>query len=160
MRKAEADVLERPFRRAGIALGQVPEGESDKACEARQETAAGVLNGRRCPRLDSDGTLRAGVVEAEFDLPPSRSVSTMFHKALMDPGARMMVGGADDVGFEKLVEAWEAASPENAEMIEHIRAAHRDAALAGVDLHHLLRHRRRTRRGSRRRSRAGAVPAQ
>ncbi|MGW2052005.1 hypothetical protein ACWCPF_43855 [Streptomyces sp. NPDC001858] len=31
-------------------------------------------------------------------------------------------------------EAWEAASPENAEMIERIRSAHLDADLAGVDL--------------------------
>ncbi|MGW0949277.1 hypothetical protein ACWD4O_43060 [Streptomyces sp. NPDC002623] len=58
----------------------------------------------------------------------------MFHQALMDPGARMMVGGVDDIGLEDLLEAWETASPDKAEMVEQIRGAHRDAALTGVDL--------------------------
>lgn len=52
----------------------------------------------------------------------------------MAPGARMLLGGAEDIGFEELLEAWQAASPNSTEMIEQIRAAHRNAALAGVDL--------------------------
>ncbi len=134
LRAAVVDALERPFRRAGVDVGQVPEGDSDEAFEARRKTAAGMLKDRRCPRRDFDGTLRAGAAEAEFDLPPSRLVANMFHQALMDPGARMMVGGVDDVGFEEVMEAWENASPGNAELVGHIRAAQRDAALAGVDL--------------------------
>jgi hypothetical protein len=66
------------------------------------------------PPPDFDGTLRAGAAEAQFDLPPSRSVANMFHKALMNPGARLIVGGVKDVGSEELMEAWEAASPDNA----------------------------------------------
>ncbi|MDX2757420.1 hypothetical protein [Streptomyces europaeiscabiei] len=134
LRAAVVGALERPFRRAGVDLGQVPEGDSNEAFEARRETAAGILKDRRCPRRDFDGILREGAAEAEFDLPPSRSVANMFHQALMDPGARMMVGGADDVGFDELMEAWETASPGNAELVGQIRAAHRDAALAGFDL--------------------------
>ncbi|MFF3327574.1 hypothetical protein [Streptomyces sp. NPDC002889] len=34
-------------------------------------------------------------------------MANIFHKALMDPGARLMVGGADDIGFEELMEAWD-----------------------------------------------------
>ncbi|MFE9769451.1 hypothetical protein ACFYPC_33865 [Streptomyces sp. NPDC005808] len=134
LRAAVVDALERPFRRAGVDIGQVPQGDTNEAFEARQEMAAGMLRDRRIPRRDFDGTVRAGAAEAEFDLPPSRSVANMFHQALMDPGARMMVGGVDDIGFEELMEAYEAASPDQTEMIEQIRIAHRDAALAGVDL--------------------------
>ncbi|MFC4463791.1 hypothetical protein ACFPH6_04230 [Streptomyces xiangluensis] len=93
-----------------------------------------LKNLRHCPERDFDGTLRAGAAEAEFDLPPSRKVANMFHKTLMDPGARMMVGGVTDVTFEELMEAWEAASPDNADLVDRIRTAHCDASLTGVDL--------------------------
>ncbi|MFE7076484.1 hypothetical protein ACFU96_40995 [Streptomyces sp. NPDC057620] len=134
LRAAVAGALERPFRRPGVDISQVPEGDTDEAFETRRETAARMHRNRRSPRKDFDGTLREGAAEAEFDLPPSRSVANMFHPALMDPGARMMVGGVADIGFEDLMEAWETASPSNTEMTRLIRAAHRDAALAGVDL--------------------------
>ncbi|WP_329550613.1 hypothetical protein [Streptomyces sp. NBC_00696] len=134
LREAVVKALQRPFQRAGVDFTQVPEGDSDDAFEARQEMAAAMLKDRRSPRKDFDGTLRAGAAEAEFDLPPSRSVTNILHQALMDPGARMLLGGADDVGFEELMEAFEAASPDNTETIGHLRAAHREAALAGVDL--------------------------
>lgn len=134
LRAAVADAFERPFRRAGIDFGQIPQGDSDEAFEARQEMAARMLKDRRCPRRDFDGALRAGAAGAEFELPQTRSVSNIGHPALMGPGARLMLGGAQDVGFEEMAEAWEAATPGNPEMIEHIRAAQRDAALAGDDL--------------------------
>ncbi|MGX9891223.1 hypothetical protein [Streptomyces sp. NPDC002276] len=134
LRAAVADAFKRPFRKAGIDFDQIPQGDSDEAFEARQEMAARMLKDRHCPRRDFDGALRAGAADAEFELPPSRSVSNIGHPALMSPGARLMLGGAQDVGFDEMAEAWEAAMPGNPEMIEHIRAAQRDAALAGVDL--------------------------
>ncbi|WP_019070639.1 hypothetical protein [Streptomyces hokutonensis] len=134
LRAAVADAFERPFKGAGIDFGQIPQGDSDEAFEARQEMAARMLKDRRSPRRDFDGTLRAGAAGAEFDLPPTGSVSKIFHPALMGPGVRLMIGGAQDVGFDEMAEAWEAAKPGNPEMIEHIRAAQREAALAGEDL--------------------------
>jgi hypothetical protein len=135
LREAVIDALERPLRRARLDIHQIPEGDSYDAVEARQAMAAGMLtNQRRCPKRDFDGALRAGAAEAEFDLPPSRTVANMFHKALMHPGARLVVGGAADVAFEDLMDAWEAASPDNAELVDRLRAAHCDAALTGTDL--------------------------
>ncbi|MCX4617945.1 hypothetical protein [Streptomyces mirabilis] len=134
LRAAVADAFERPFRGAGVDFSQIPQGDSDDAFDARREMAARMLMDRRCPRRDFDGALRAGAAGAEVELPPSRSVSNIFHPALMDPGARMLIGGIEDVGFDEMVEAWAAATPGNPEMIEHIRAAQRDAALAGDDL--------------------------
>ncbi|MFF4795756.1 hypothetical protein [Streptomyces sp. NPDC001276] len=53
--------------------------------------AAVMLRDRRCPRLDFDGSLRAGAAEAGFDLPLGGIGDVGFDKALMDPGARMIV---------------------------------------------------------------------
>ncbi|MEV5950400.1 hypothetical protein [Streptomyces sp. NPDC051993] len=133
LRAAVADGFERPFRGAGIDFSQIPQGDSDEAFDARREMAARMVKDRRCPRRDFDGILRAGAAGAEFELPPSRSVSNIFHPALMDPGARLLLGGIEDVGFDEMAEAWAAASPGDPEMVEHIRAAQRDAALAGDD---------------------------
>ncbi|MEV2198274.1 hypothetical protein AB0I02_45955 [Streptomyces phaeochromogenes] len=47
LREAVAGALERPFRRTGVDIGQVPEGDTDEAFEARQEAAAGMLRDRR-----------------------------------------------------------------------------------------------------------------
>ncbi|MEH0589858.1 hypothetical protein QA942_39835 [Streptomyces sp. B21-106] len=134
LRAAVAGAFERPFRGTGVDFEQIPQGESDEAFDARREMAARMFKDRRCPRRDFDGALRAGAAGAEFELPPSRSVSNIFHRALMGPGARLMLGGAQDVGFDELAEAWEATMPGNSEMIEQIRAAQCRAALAGVDL--------------------------
>ncbi|MFD3663127.1 hypothetical protein ACFWVF_21440 [Streptomyces sp. NPDC058659] len=46
----------------------------------------------------------------------------------------MMVGGAGDVGLDGLMESWQSTWPEGAETFGRIRAAHREAELAGVDL--------------------------
>ncbi|MCX4985842.1 hypothetical protein [Streptomyces sp. NBC_00572] len=46
----------------------------------------------------------------------------------------MLVGGTTDVGFEGLMESWGATWPEGKEIIDGIRAAHRETELAGVDL--------------------------
>ncbi|WP_435216457.1 hypothetical protein [Streptomyces sp. bgisy034] len=133
LRAAVADAFERPFRGAGIDFDQIPQGDSDEAFEARREMAARMLTDRRRPRQDFDAALRAGAAGAEFELPPSRSVSSIFHPALMDPGARLLLGGIEDVGFDEMADAWAAATPGNPEMIEHIRAVQRDADLAGDD---------------------------
>ncbi|NWF30295.1 hypothetical protein HW130_29285 [Streptomyces sp. PKU-EA00015] len=95
-----------------------------------------MLVSRNCrsPRRDLDGTLREYAAKDGVELPPTRSVPNLFHRALTEPGARMMVGGAADVGFEGLMESWEATWPEGKEAIERIRTAYREAELAGVDL--------------------------
>ncbi|MGW2184106.1 hypothetical protein ACWCXX_40390 [Streptomyces sp. NPDC001732] len=46
----------------------------------------------------------------------------------------MVVDGAVDVGFEDLLESWEAAWPESKEMVERIRTVHPQAELDGIDL--------------------------
>ncbi|WP_156725789.1 hypothetical protein [Streptomyces apocyni] len=134
LRKALLTSLRRPVERAGLDVEQVPSGDSDSAFEAREALAAQLLNNRRSPRRDLDGTLREHAAKAGVELPPTRSVPNLFHRALTEPGARMMVGGAADVGFEGLMESWEATWPEGKETIKRMRTAHREAELAGVDL--------------------------
>ncbi|HET6354880.1 hypothetical protein [Streptomyces sp.] len=134
LREALLAAMRRPLERAGVDVGQVPAGDSDAAFEAREELAAQLLRNRRSPRRDLDGSLRAHAAEAGVELPPPRSVPNLFHRSLTEPGSRMMVGGAADVSFEGLMDSWEATWPEGKEMIERIRAAHREAELTGVDL--------------------------
>ncbi|MDA5284453.1 hypothetical protein [Streptomyces sp. Isolate_45] len=81
-----------------------------------------------------DGVLREYAAKDGVELPPTRSVPNIFHRALIEPGARVMVGGVADVGFEGLLESWEATWPGGQEMFDHIRAAYREAELAGIDL--------------------------
>lgn len=58
LRAAVLDALERPLRRAGLDIRQIPEGDSYDAFTTRQAMAAGMLmNRRRCPERDFDGTL-------------------------------------------------------------------------------------------------------
>ncbi|MEU6988206.1 hypothetical protein ABZ946_33070 [Streptomyces sp. NPDC046324] len=122
------------MEKAGLDVEQVPRGDSDAAFEAREELAAQLLRNRRSPRRDLDGTLREYAARDGVELPSSRSVPNLFHRALTEPGARMMVGGVTDVGFGGLMDSWEATWPEGRETIERLRAAHREAELAGVDL--------------------------
>lgn len=127
--------LKRPLVRAGV--DQVTVGNSDKASRARQEAAARLLEGRRSHRHDFDGIVRAHGEAAGFELPRSLSCSmpNLFHRAVLETGARLLLGGASDVAFEDLVEAWEQACPDGTETIERVRAAHREAALnAGDDV--------------------------
>ncbi|MFF1595517.1 hypothetical protein ACFVY0_47000 [Streptomyces sp. NPDC058286] len=133
LRTAVASALQRPFRRTGVDADQIPEGDSDAAFDARQQLSAVILTGQRHPRKDFDGALRAAAADAAFELPPSRSVPNMFHPTLLDQGARMLVGGADDTGFEDLANAWEAASG-NSAMLDAMRTVDREAALEGIDL--------------------------
>jgi hypothetical protein len=134
LRKALLTSLRRPLERAGLDVEQMPSGDSDAEFEAREVLAAQLLRNRRSPRRDLDGTLREYAAKDGVKLPPTRSVPNLFHRALTEPGARMMVGGAADVGFEGLMGSWEATWPEGKEMIERIRTAYREAELAGVDL--------------------------
>ncbi|MEV6956566.1 hypothetical protein [Streptomyces sp. NPDC051183] len=69
-----------------------------------------------------------------MQLPPSRTVANIFHRALTEPGARLMVGGAADVSFDDVMDSWAKTWPDNTETIDLIRDAHREAALNGVDL--------------------------
>lgn len=134
LRKALVSSLRRPLERAGLDVELVPSGDSDGAFEAREKLAAQLLRNCRSPRRDLDGTLREYAAKDGVELPPTRSVPNLFHRALAESGARMMVGGAADVGFEGLMELWEATWPEGKKMTERIRTAHREAELAGVDL--------------------------
>ncbi|MGW8955614.1 hypothetical protein [Streptomyces sp. NPDC055709] len=86
--------LRRPLSRGRVE--QLPEGDSNEAFQARQAAAARLLHGRRSPRRDFDGTLRAYAAQAGVQLPrsPAHPVPNIFHPALMQPGARLLLGGA------------------------------------------------------------------
>ncbi|MEH6374314.1 hypothetical protein V7793_08245 [Streptomyces sp. KLMMK] len=134
LRAALLRALERPFARAGVV--QVPAGDSDEAFQAREEAAPRLLHNRRSHRRDFDGILRSHASAAGVELPrsPAHSVPNMFHRAVLESGARMVVGGGADVGLEGMLEVLEHAWPDQEPTIERIRTAHRQAALAGVDL--------------------------
>ncbi|WP_327258269.1 hypothetical protein [Streptomyces sp. NBC_01244] len=134
LRNALVAALKRPLERAGIDIGQVPTGDSDEAFHAREDIAAQLLKNRRSPRRDLDGILRSHAAEAGVELPPARTVANIFHRALTEPGARLLVGGTDNVSFDDVMESWAKAWPASTEVIDLIRDAHREAALTGVDL--------------------------
>ncbi|MFI5672750.1 hypothetical protein [Streptomyces sp. NPDC051704] len=133
LRTALVAHLKRPLTRAGVE--KVPTGKSDRAFQARQAGAAKMLRNRRLPRRDLDETLRAHAAEGGLELPRSPgALPNVFHRALMDPGARLLLGGAEDLGIEELLEALAKAMPDHTEMIENLGEQHRQAALAGTDL--------------------------
>ncbi|MFE9007523.1 hypothetical protein ACFYOY_36290 [Streptomyces sp. NPDC007875] len=133
LRAALLKPLRRPFTRAGIE--QVPEGDSDAAFQARQEAVARLLQGRQSRRRDLDGTLRAAAADAQVDLPrsPAHSIPNLRHRAMLELGAQLGVGGVADIGFEGLMEAAERLGADQAE-IDRLRETHRRAQLAGVDI--------------------------
>nr|BFD88348.1 hypothetical protein StreXyl84_77490 [Streptomyces sp. Xyl84] len=59
LRQALIRTIQLPLRQAGIALFQVPQGDSDTAFEIRQDLATRMLQGRRAIGRDLDGLLRA-----------------------------------------------------------------------------------------------------
>ncbi|MGP3637830.1 hypothetical protein ACTU45_31620 [Streptomyces sp. 24-1644] len=120
--------------RAGIE--QLPVGDSNHAFQARQDAAARMLANRHSPRRDFDGILRDAAAAAGVKLPrsPKTAAPNIFHRALMEPGARLLLGGTADVGMEDMLASWEQASPDHAEKIGCIRRVHRQAELAGTDL--------------------------
>ncbi|MGP3632655.1 hypothetical protein ACTU45_04645 [Streptomyces sp. 24-1644] len=126
--------LQRSLARAGIE--QLPSGDSNHAFQARQDAAARMLANRHAHRRDFDGILRGGAAAAGVELPrsPETAVPNIFHRALLESGARLLLGGAADVGIEDLLASWEQAWPDQAEKIEYMRRAHRQAKLAGTDL--------------------------
>ncbi|MFE4337308.1 hypothetical protein ACFRQM_50915 [Streptomyces sp. NPDC056831] len=95
-----------------------------------------MLPNRRAPRRDLDAILRTHAAEAGLELPRPQptALPNISHRALMDPGARLLLGGATDLGIEELLEALEQAMPDDTEAIERLREAHRQAELAGIDL--------------------------
>ncbi|MEV7512682.1 hypothetical protein AB0O57_32460 [Streptomyces sp. NPDC091201] len=132
LRTAVVASLRRPLTRAGVE--KVPTGKTDRAFKARQGAAARMLKGRRSPRRNLDEILRAHAAEAGLELPRlPGALPNVFHPALMNPGARLLLGGADDLGFEELVEALEKAVPDDPEMIEGLRETHLQAELAGTE---------------------------
>jgi len=124
--------LKRPLARAGV--DKIPTGNSDRAFKARQAAATKMLRNRRLPRRDLDETLRAHAAEVGLELPHSSgALPNVFHQALMDPGARLLLGGAADLGSEELLEALEQAMPNHIEMIERMRRTLQQAELTGTD---------------------------
>ncbi|MEU5069117.1 hypothetical protein AB0G95_34320 [Streptomyces virginiae] len=133
LRTALVAHLKRPLTRAGVE--KVPTGNSDRAFKARQAGATKMLRNRRLPRRDLEETLRAQAAEVGLELPRSPgALPNVFHRALMDPGARLLLGGAEDLGIEELLEALAKAMPDHTEMIENLGDQHREAELAGVNL--------------------------
>ncbi|MGW1615654.1 hypothetical protein ACWCQZ_40645 [Streptomyces sp. NPDC002285] len=135
LREALTETLQRPFQRASVDVTQIPQGDGDDAFAARQEVAAQLLIGRRAIGRDLDGILRTHAAAAGIDLPSPHTVSNPFDQGLVNVGARLMVGGAEDVSPEELTEAWERVWAGEPEQIERIRAAHVAAGRSGVDLH-------------------------
>ncbi|MFF3467600.1 hypothetical protein [Streptomyces sp. NPDC002619] len=134
LRQAVAETLQLPLRRAGITLDRIPHGDSDTAFAARQELAGRLLDGRRAIGRDLDGTLRAHPAAAGLALPAPRSVSNPFDKALVQVGARLLIGGMDDVSPEELTEAWKSVWSGPPDQLDRIGAAHIAADTAGLDL--------------------------
>ncbi|MFE7934317.1 hypothetical protein ACFU6S_37510 [Streptomyces sp. NPDC057456] len=133
LRTALVASLKRPLARAGV--DKIPTGNSDRAFQARRAVAARMLRNRRLPQRDLDETLRAHAAEAGLELPRSPgALPNVFHQALVDAGARLLLGGADDLGIEELLEALERAMPDHTETIERMRETHRQAELDGTDL--------------------------
>ncbi|WP_405797316.1 hypothetical protein [Streptomyces longwoodensis] len=134
LREALVETLKRPLARAGI--GKVPTGNSNQAFQARTDAAAKMVANRRVPRRDLDATLRAHAAEAGLDLPRllGSALPNVSHRALMDLGARVLLGGAADIGMEELLETLTRAMPGHTETFEHLREAHRQSELDGTDL--------------------------
>ncbi|MCW8103003.1 hypothetical protein [Streptomyces tauricus] len=135
LRDALTRTLQLPFRQAGMDITQIPEGDDDDAFTTRQAMAAELLAGRRDIGRDLDGILRAHADAAGISLPAPRSVTNPFAKGLVEVGARLMVGGMEDVSPEELTEAWGSVWAGSSEQIEQIGAAHIAAGRDGVDLH-------------------------
>ncbi|UUY52770.1 hypothetical protein NRK68_36560 (plasmid) [Streptomyces yangpuensis] len=133
LRTALVAHLKRPLARAGV--DKIPTGNSNRAFQARRAAATKMLRNRRLPRRDLDETLRAHAAEVGLELPRlPDALPNVFHRALMDPGARLLLGGAADLGSEELLEALEQAMPNHTEKIERMREEHRQAELDGTDL--------------------------
>lgn len=135
LRDALTRTLQLPFRRAGMDITQIPEGDDDGAFTARQAMASQMLAGRRAIGRDLEGILRAHADAAGIDLPAPRSVTNPFAKGLVEVGARLMVGGMDDVSPEELMEAWRSVWAGSPEQLEQTEAVHIAASRDGVDLH-------------------------
>ncbi|GAA4846591.1 hypothetical protein [Kitasatospora terrestris] len=134
LRTAVVASLKRPLKRAGIT--ELPAGTSDRAFQARRDAAARMTPNRRASRRDLDQMLRDRFTEAGITLPPESpdTLPNVHHWALVESGARLLLGGAEDLGTEDLLEALEQAMPEHTGAIERLREVHRQGELAGVDL--------------------------
>jgi len=134
LRKDLVTALRRPLTQAGIEW-MIPHGNCDQAFNARTDAAAKMLPNRRAPRRDLDATLRAHAADAGLELPrlPGSALPSVSHPALMALGARLLLGGPEDVRMEDLLKALAQAVPGHP-AIERLRQAHVQAGLAGTDL--------------------------
>lgn len=134
LRQALIQTVQLPLRQAGIPLGEIPQGDSDTAFDARQNLAARMLEGRRAIGRDSDGLLRDHAGTAGIALPDPRTVSNPFDARLIRVGARLLTGGTADVSPEELTEAWRSVWTGPPEQLDRITAAHLAADKAETDL--------------------------
>jgi hypothetical protein len=135
LREVLTATLQHPFRRAGVDITQIPRGDGDGDFATRQAMAFQLLSGRRAIGRDIDGALREHAAAAGIDLPAQRLVSNLFDKALLELGARLMVGDADDVSREELTEVWESVWAGEPELVERIAAVHVADDLADANWH-------------------------
>ncbi|MDI1456482.1 hypothetical protein NHG22_22075 [Streptomyces sp. ATE26] len=133
LRQALIRTIQLPLRQAGIALSQVPQGDSDTAFEARQGLAARLLQERRAIGWDLDGLLRDHAGTAGIVLPDPRTVSNPFDTTLIRIGARLLTGGMADVSPEELTEAWRSVWTGPPGHLDQMTAAHLAADQAGTD---------------------------
>ncbi|XIG78612.1 hypothetical protein C1N81_38910 [Streptomyces sp. SGAir0957] len=123
--------LHRPLVKAGIT--HVPQGDSDADHNARQGAAARLLEKRRYSRHDVDGMLRSAAAAAGVDLPEAAPLALrhLFQRDLIELGAQLLIGGTYDVGFDALMDAWEAGLARPSTAVNGIRKAHLKAELEG-----------------------------
>ncbi|MCX4524024.1 hypothetical protein OHA69_41270 [Streptomyces anulatus] len=133
LRAAIRATLLRPLQRAGIDL--LPADDSEEAFQATEAAAAQLLRSRRFRKRDLDGTLRNHATTAGTELPrvQGHPVPNIFHRAVLEPGARILIGGTAHIAYEAVLDDWAQIWPDSREAIEKLRTTYRDAELSGID---------------------------
>lgn len=133
LRTAVLQALDKPMVRAG--LDELPDGDTDEAAQARAEAADRLAKGRPMPRADLDGMIREHAAQAEYVLPLSDgAVPNVFDRALTEPGARLLVGGTNQMPVEEILDRIDQTWPHLADEVDDQRRYYLDAQLAGKDL--------------------------
>ncbi|MEU0001794.1 hypothetical protein ABZ069_33280 [Streptomyces microflavus] len=134
LRAAIRATLLRPLVRAGIDLPTAD--DSEEAFHAVEDAAARLLGSRRFRTRDLDGTLRSHATAAGIELPrvAGHLVPNIFHRAVLEPGARMLIGGTAHIAYEAVLNEWARIWPDSQGAIDKLLTMHREAELSGVDL--------------------------
>ncbi|MFE1892670.1 hypothetical protein [Streptomyces microflavus] len=133
LRAAIRSTLLRPLDRAGIDLP--PADDSEEAFHATEVAAAQLLRSRRFRKRDLDGTLRSHATAAGIELLKVQGhlVPNIFHRAVLEPGARMLIGGTAHIAYEAVLDEWARIWPDSQEAIDKLRTRYREAELSGID---------------------------